>query len=76
MGKEQDEATQAKQATCCGTDADTCADLNAYLQMDTQPSCCSSTSTDADHYARFADVLRKNDVNRYIASVNVFARKP
>lgn len=55
---------------------DTCADLNAYVQMDTQSSCCAATSTDADHYARFAEVLRKYDINPYIASVNVFATKP
>ncbi len=50
-------------------------DLNAYIQMDTQSGCCSSTLEDADHYARFAAVLRKHDVNPYIASVNVFALK-
>ena len=55
---------------------DTCVDLNAYIQMDTQPSCCSADSEEADHYARFAEVLRKHDVNPYIASVNVFALKP
>ena len=55
---------------------DTAADLNAYVQMDTQSSCCSATSADADHYARFAEVLRKYDVNPYIASVNVFTTKP
>jgi len=55
---------------------DTGADLNAYMAMDTQPSCCAATLEDADHYARFAAVLRKHDVNPYIASVNVFAIKP
>lgn len=55
---------------------DTAADLNAYVQMDTQSGCCSATSADADHYARFAEVLRKYDVNPYIASVNAFATKP
>ena len=55
---------------------DTGVDLNAYIQMDTQSACCGSTAEDADHYARFAAVLRKYDVNPYIASVNVFAKKP
>ena len=55
---------------------DTGVDLNAYVQMDTQSSCCAATSEDADHYARFAAVLRKHDVNPFIASVNVFAVKP
>lgn len=55
---------------------DTGVDLNAYIQMDTPSSCCASTPNDADHYARFAAVLRKHDVNPYIASVNVLALKP
>jgi arsenite methyltransferase len=54
---------------------DTGVDLNAYVQMDTQSTCCAATSEDADHYARFAAVLRKYDVNPYIASVNVIAVK-
>jgi len=54
---------------------DTKTDLNAYIQMDTQSGCGASTVEDADHYARFAAVLRKHDVNPYIASVNVFALK-
>lgn len=57
--------------------ADTGIDLNAYVQMDTQSSCCSSScGGDDDHYRRFAEVLRKHDVNAYVASVNVFAVKP
>ena len=56
---------------------DTGVDLNAYVQMDTQSGCCGGgASEDADHYARFAAVLRKYDVNPYIASVNVLAVKP
>ena len=55
---------------------DTGADLNAYVQLDTQPTCCAATSADADHYARFAAVLRQYDVNPFIASVNVLAIKP
>ncbi len=55
---------------------DTGVDINAYVQMDTQSSCCAATLEDADHYARFAAVLRKHDVNPYIASVNVLAVKP
>lgn len=55
---------------------DTGLDLNAYVQMDTKSSCCAATSEEADHYARFAEVLRKHDVNPFIASVNVFAVKP
>ena len=54
---------------------DSAADLNAYVQLDTQSSCCAATTEDTDHYARFAAVLRKYDVNPYIASVNVFAVK-
>lgn len=54
---------------------DTGVDLNAYVQMDTQPACCGGAGEDAGHYARFAAVLRKYDVNPYIGSFNVMASK-
>jgi arsenite methyltransferase len=70
---------------------DTGSDLNAYAKVESQSGCCSPTmalpvvsasccsstpSGDADLHRRFAELLRRHNVNDYAASVRVYAVKP
>lgn len=69
---------------------DTGADLNAYAKLGNQASCCSSPTSQlpiaeagccstvggTEFYQRFADLLRRYNVNDFAASVRVFAVKP
>jgi len=57
-------------------------DLNAYAELDEpsgccEPSSCCGTSTDQPSvHQGLTDLLRKFDINQYVASVRVFALKP
>jgi SAM-dependent methyltransferase len=69
---------------------DSGADLNAYAKVDNQCGCCSPTSETGGRccspnakqskedtlHTGLADLLRRYDVNDYVASVKVFAVKP
>jgi len=60
---------------------DSCQDLNTYATLD-EPSCCEpsdccgASSAETSVHQGLAELLRKFDINEYVASVRVFALKP
>lgn len=71
--------------TAAGFDAvqiiDSRQDLNAYARLDEPsgcggpPSCCGASDAETGVHQGLAELLRKFDINEYVASVRVFALK-
>jgi arsenite methyltransferase len=58
------------QSGCCSSSA------GATLPVVSASSCCSAAPSSLEFYEKFADLLRRYNVNDFAASVRVFAVKP